>query len=108
MQWAFCLIVGFAIPAFHGSRVAIVNYLANRISRYSYGIYLFHTIALWIGCMVLRDQPELVQWVVVLTVLSALSIGSYHLLEKPAIDLGIRLTAASPPSGASEAATLSN
>jgi peptidoglycan/LPS O-acetylase OafA/YrhL len=98
LQWAFCLIIGLAIPAFHGSRAAIVNYLANRISRYSYGVYLFHTFALWIGCMVLRDQPELVQWVVVLTVLGVLSIGSYHLLEKPAIDLGIRLTAASPQS----------
>jgi peptidoglycan/LPS O-acetylase OafA/YrhL len=108
LQWAFCLIIGFAIPAFHGSRVAIVNYLANRISRYSYGIYLFHTIALWIGCTVLRDQPELVQWVVVLTALSVLSIGSYHLLEKPAIDLGIRLTTSSPRLEPSEAATLSN
>lgn len=98
LQWAFCLIIGFAIPASHDSRVALVNYLANRISRYSYGIYLFHTIALWIGCTVLRDQPELVQWVVVLAVLGSLSIGSYHLLEKPAIDLGIRLTAASPQS----------
>jgi peptidoglycan/LPS O-acetylase OafA/YrhL len=98
LQWAFCLIIGFAVPAFHGSRVTIVNYLANRISRYSYGIYLFHTIALWIGCTVLRDQPELLQWVVVLTVLSVLSIGSYHLLEKPAIDLGTRITAASPQS----------
>lgn len=96
LQWAFCLIVAVAIPAFHDSRVAIVNYVASRISRYSYGIYLFHSIALWIGCTVLQHQPELVQWVVVLVALGILSIGSYHLLEKPAIDLGIRLTAASP------------
>jgi peptidoglycan/LPS O-acetylase OafA/YrhL len=108
LQWAFCLIIGFAIPAFHGSGVAIVNYLANRVSRYSYGIYLFHTIALWIGCTVLRDQPELMQWVVVLTVLGVLSIGSYHLLEKPVIDLGIRLTAASPRPKPSAAAALSS
>ena len=96
LQWGFCLIIGFAIPAFHDSRVSILNYMASRIARYSYGIYLFHAVALWIGCTVLRDKPELVQWVVVLAVLGVLTIGSYHLLEKPAIDLGNRLTAASP------------
>jgi peptidoglycan/LPS O-acetylase OafA/YrhL len=96
LQWALCLVIGFAIPAFHDSRAVIVNYVANRIARYSYGIYLFHMIALWIGCTVLRNQPELVQWGVFLAVLAVLSIGSYHLLEKPAIDLGVRLTAVSP------------
>lgn len=96
LQWALCLIIGFAIPAFHDSRTVIVNYVANRIARYSYGIYLFHMIALWIGCTVLRNQPELVQWAVFLAVLAVLSIGTYHLLEKPAIDLGVRLTAVSP------------
>lgn len=97
LQWAVCLVVGLSIPAFHDSRIAAVNYLANRIARYSYGIYLFHTIAIWFGCVVLSDQPELVQWTVALVALCILSMGSYHLLEKPAIDLGMRLTAAVPP-----------
>jgi peptidoglycan/LPS O-acetylase OafA/YrhL len=96
LQWAFCLIVGFAIPAFRDSRLAPANDVASRIARYSYGIYLFHPIALWVGCRVLGDEPELLQWIVVVGVLSVLSIGSYHLLEKPAIDFGMRLTAGMP------------
>jgi peptidoglycan/LPS O-acetylase OafA/YrhL len=92
LQWVFCLVLGLTIPLFHDSRAAPVNYLASRIARYSYGIYLFHPIALWVGCTVLADLPELLQWVIALGLLGGLSIGSYHLLEKPAIDWGIRLT----------------
>lgn len=98
LQWTFCLVIGLAIPLFHDSRVTLVNYLASRIARYSYGIYLFHIIALWAGCTVLRDLPEFLQWAVAFGLLSIMSIGSYHLLEKPAIDLGIRLTARRHPS----------
>ena len=98
LQWILCLVLGLAIPLFHDSRLAAVNYVASRIARYSYGIYLFHTIALWVGCTVLAGLPEFLQWVTALGLLSVLSIGSYHLLEKPAIDFGIRLTTPLPPS----------
>jgi peptidoglycan/LPS O-acetylase OafA/YrhL len=97
LQWMFCLVVGLLIPAFHDSRLAIVNCLARLISRYSYGIYLFHCIAIWFGYAVLKDLPEPLQWLVVLASLSVLSIGSYHLLEKPAIDFGAWLTTPSAP-----------
>lgn len=92
LEWVFCLALGLIIPLFQGSPLATVNYMAHRLSRYSYGIYLFHAIALWVGCNVLGDWPEPMQWIVALALLSVLSVGSYHLLEKPAIDFGVRLT----------------
>ena len=93
LEWVFCLTLGLAIPLFHDSHLAVANDAAKRISRYSYGIYLFHFIALWVGCVVLGDLPEPLQWVVALAVVGVLSVGSYHLLEKPAIDFGARLYA---------------
>lgn len=100
LEWVFCLILGLAIPLFRDSTAIRVNFVARRTAQYSYGIYLFHDIALWVGCVVLRDLPEPLQWVAVLVVLTTMSIGGYHLLEKPTIDLGARLT------GAKSSATL--
>jgi peptidoglycan/LPS O-acetylase OafA/YrhL len=92
LEWMFCLMLGLIIPLFHDSPLVWVNRVASWISRYSYGFYLFHCIALWVGCKVLSGLPEPVQWIVALGLLGVMSIGSYHLLEKPAIDLGARLT----------------
>ena len=92
LEWVFCLTLGLCIPLFHDSSLWIVNYAAKRIARYSYGIYLFHFIALWVGFTALSDLPEPWQWAVTLALLVVMSVGAYHLLEKPAIDLGTRLT----------------
>jgi len=92
LEWVFCLTLGLCIPLFHDSSLWIVNYAAKRIARYSYGIYLFHFIALWVGFTALSDLPEPWQWAVTLAFLVVMSVGAYHLLEKPAIDLGTRLT----------------
>jgi peptidoglycan/LPS O-acetylase OafA/YrhL len=95
-QWIFCLGLGIALPMFHDSRCASLNWVAHRVARYSYGIYLFHSIGLWIGFGVLRDGWEPLQWTVAVAFTALASISSYHLLEKPAIDFGAALTR--PPS----------
>jgi peptidoglycan/LPS O-acetylase OafA/YrhL len=92
LGWIFCLAVGFAIPFFRDSARITLNFIAHRVARYSYGIYLFHCIALWVGCFVLSSWPEPLQWAVALALLTIMSVGSFHLLEKPAIDYGARLT----------------
>jgi peptidoglycan/LPS O-acetylase OafA/YrhL len=97
LQWVFCLALGLAIPLFRDSRQAVVNLVAARIARYSYGIYVFHCITIWVGCTVLEALPELLQWAVALGLLGVLSLGSYHLLEKPATDFGFRLSWRSTP-----------
>ena len=75
-----------------GKSTVTVNLAALHVARYSYGVYLFHCIALWVGCFVLSSWPEPLQWAVTLALLTVMSVGSYHLLEKPAIDYGARLT----------------
>jgi peptidoglycan/LPS O-acetylase OafA/YrhL len=97
LEWMFCLLLGLVIPLFHDSTPAAVNFVANRIARYSYGIYLFHFIAIWTGCTVFGGLPEPLQWVTALGLLVVMSVGSYHLLEKPAIDFGARLGSMTRP-----------
>jgi peptidoglycan/LPS O-acetylase OafA/YrhL len=92
LGWVFCLAIGLAIPLFRDSALTAVNSVANHVARYSYGIYLFHCIALWVGCTVLASLPETAQWTIAVAILVIMSVGSYHLLEKPAIDFGARLT----------------
>jgi len=92
LGWVFCLAVGLAIPRFQDSAAAALNSAANHVARYSYGIYLFHCVALWVGCAVLDSLPEPAQWALALTIVVVMSVGSYHLLEKPAIDLGVRVS----------------
>jgi peptidoglycan/LPS O-acetylase OafA/YrhL len=93
VSWLFCLALGFAIPAFRDSARPLMNDVAAHIARYSYGVYLFHCIALWVGCAVLASWPEAAQWTISLVLLVAMSVASYHLLEKPAMDWGARLSA---------------
>jgi peptidoglycan/LPS O-acetylase OafA/YrhL len=91
LGWLFCLALGLAIPLFRDSGARTANFMAAHLARYSYGIYLFHCIALWLGYAVLARWPESVQWTVAGAVVLFMSVASYHWLEKPAIDLGARL-----------------
>lgn len=61
------------------------------VARYSYGIYLFHYVSMWFGFEVLKGLPGLIQWGGFTSSLLVLSVGSYHLLEKPFIRIGQRV-----------------
>jgi peptidoglycan/LPS O-acetylase OafA/YrhL len=91
LGWLFCSGLGLAIPLFRDSSARTVNMVAAHLARYSYGIYLFHCIALWLGYAVLARWPEPVRWMAAAAVVLFMSVASYHWLEKPAIDLGARL-----------------
>lgn len=91
-EWLFCLALGLLIPLFNDSTFSAANSIASHVARYSYGIYLFHCIALWIGCGVLGGLPLPSQWIISAGLTVVMSVVGYHLVEKPAIDLGARLT----------------
>ena len=91
-EWLFCLALGLLIPLFNDSTFSAANSIASHVARYSYGIYLFHCIALWIGCGVLGGLPLPSQWIISAGLTVVMSVGGYHLVEKPAIDIGARLT----------------
>jgi peptidoglycan/LPS O-acetylase OafA/YrhL len=90
-QWLLCLAVGLGIPLFRGVQSPIIKALGATVAKYSYGVYLFHCIALWFGCYVLADWPWPAQWMTAALLLAALCAICYHGIEKPGIDLGARL-----------------
>jgi peptidoglycan/LPS O-acetylase OafA/YrhL len=92
LQAAICLAVGFAIPLFRESRFAALNRVTHLIAKYSYGIYLFHCVSLWLAyySMPFASAPGKAAFALVSLVV--LSVVSYHALESPAIRLGARLS----------------
>ncbi len=96
LQAAICLALGLAIPLFRQSRAAALNRAAHLVAKYSYGIYLFHCVALWVAYYAVRPESPLMQALLALGLLVALSVASFHLLESPAIRLGARLSRRAP------------
>ena len=86
LQIATTLAVGLAIPCFQQSRAWKFNRVTNLLAKYSYGIYLFHCIALWIA-------PNLILAVVFTAVMS---VASFHLIENPMIKWGGRVASWKP------------
>ena len=88
--WLECMALGLAIPLFREVQLPAVRWVAGKIAQYSYGIYLFHLIAIYY-CFDRLAGPT---WLLVLasvgfTLLA--SVVSYHLLEEPLVEVGRRL-----------------
>jgi peptidoglycan/LPS O-acetylase OafA/YrhL len=91
-KWSMCLIVGVTAPLFAELRMPLLRRPAAWIARYSYGIYLFHLPALWVGVELLRHQLWWIRSSIVLALAFGLPVLLYHLLEAPMIRLGGFLT----------------
>jgi peptidoglycan/LPS O-acetylase OafA/YrhL len=94
--WVFCLGLGLAINLFHESRLPVLNFAAERIALYSYGMYLLHVPVLylifeWLGV----ENPWVAAALEFLLSLTAAAI-TFHLIERPCIELGRRLTGGEP------------
>jgi peptidoglycan/LPS O-acetylase OafA/YrhL len=90
-SWIFCVGLGLAIPYVSNIAPGRFATACGTIAKYSYGIYLLHVPALWIGLVVFRGFSHAVQWTVFLVVLVTTTVLGYHLIEKPGISLGVRL-----------------
>jgi peptidoglycan/LPS O-acetylase OafA/YrhL len=90
--WVACLLLGIAAPQFRDFTWRPLCVAAERISRYSYGIYLSHVIIFWFSFVYLHSYP-LVLRIISCALLSVVCpVVLYHCLEKPMITLGIRLS----------------
>lgn len=96
--WVFCLGVGCVIPVAANLPSSFFTRVAHVICTYSYGVYLLHLVALWVGFTVLKGMPWVMQWGTCVALLFALPYAFYHLIEHPGIQLGKRLVAISPRS----------
>jgi peptidoglycan/LPS O-acetylase OafA/YrhL len=90
--WLLCLALGFLIPRFAQVPFAVLNRLTSRIAQYSYGIYLAHTLAMWLAFSRL-PLPAILQWPVFIVLLAVFPMLLYHFVEAPMIRLGRRKAA---------------
>ncbi len=90
-----CLLLGFMIPCFENLPASLLTKSAHTIAKYSYGIYLFHGHAIWYAFKTLAHSPWAVQWLALAILVTIIPIATYHLVEKPMIDLGRQLAAIS-------------
>jgi len=88
--WAECLALGLAIPLFREVRVKWVRSAAGAIAKYSYGIYLFHLVAIYY-CFDWMTGPTWLRIAASIALTAIASAVSYHLLEEPLIEYGRRL-----------------
>jgi peptidoglycan/LPS O-acetylase OafA/YrhL len=91
MGWVLCLILGLLIPLFQEIQSKPIRVVSHRIAMYSYGIYISHQFCIWIAFGVLAERPLWLRLGVLSTSLVVVPILLYHGIEKPMIQLGIRV-----------------
>lgn len=88
------LCLGLALPHIRSCNIVSVNSFCSWIAKYSYGIYLLHDPAIWLGFVRLAHFPITVRVSVFLLTTFGGSVLLYHALEHPMIVIGNRLGAA--------------
>ena len=90
--WFICFAIGLGIPFFREMPENLLKSATQQIARYSYGIYLFHYFAIWIGFEVCRALNVGMQIAIFGAVLVSLSVLLYHIFEAPLIAAGVKLS----------------
>jgi peptidoglycan/LPS O-acetylase OafA/YrhL len=88
--WVCCLLLALAIPQFREMRAGWLSKMCQVVSRYSYGIYLTHFIAIWFAFVNLHSMPMAFRWIAFLVTLVIFPVLLYHTVESPMIALGRR------------------
>jgi peptidoglycan/LPS O-acetylase OafA/YrhL len=84
--FAACLVLGLTMPLFRQISSSAINIVTFQLAKYSYGIYLSHSLLeLWMT-LTWRTLP------LYLLLVAAASIACYHVVEQPMIRLGQHLT----------------
>jgi|SRR5579872_1992890 len=91
-RWCICLVIGLLIPAFKEFGEGIISQISLQIAKYSYGLYLTHSLAIWFAFQRLAVIPLWSRVVVFITLLMVLPVLLYSIVEAPMIQAGRRLT----------------
>jgi len=97
--WFICFAIGVGLCIFGEMTENVITRPARLIARYSYGIYLLHYFALWIGFVVLKHAGMPIRCGVFAGTLVGLSVVLYHVVEAPMISVGVRLSERAPSVG---------
>jgi peptidoglycan/LPS O-acetylase OafA/YrhL len=89
---SFCL--GLALPYVQSCKIGAVNRICGWVAKYSYGIYLLHHPAIWLGFVRFGHFPIAAQASIFLLATFGGSVLVYHALEHPMIVVGNKAAAA--------------
>jgi len=92
--WLACLALGISVSFFR-ELPAMLHPPFKIIARYSYGIYLTHDFGLWLAFGHFFRLPTGIQWTVFVAVTTVSTVMLYHLVERPMVRLGARLSGGS-------------
>lgn len=91
VEGVFCGMVGLAIPWFREIRWGWLKRVSKLVAQYSYGIYLSHSVAIWVCFAWLSTGWRGLDLLGSVVLTAGLSVGSYHLVEEPCIGWGKRV-----------------
>jgi peptidoglycan/LPS O-acetylase OafA/YrhL len=87
-EWAVCLLLGLAIPAFAQISSSVLNAASATIAKYSYGIYLTHFFVIWLAFQKLAPSSTALKATVFVSLGAGLPVIFYYLIEEPMISFG--------------------
>jgi len=90
-DYMLCMFTGCLIPNFRDMATGLLSRACHLVAKYSYGIYLFHFLAIWISFIKLAFLPAALQWILLGVLMAALPWTAYHALEDPLIRAGKRI-----------------
>jgi peptidoglycan/LPS O-acetylase OafA/YrhL len=104
--WFVALAVGGSVPFFREQSKRVVNVATHHIAKYSYGVYLGHTLCIWTAFSFFRNHAWYAQAAAFLILVFGIPVICFLLIEQPGIRLGKRVadwlttlpSTAAPPS----------
>lgn len=96
--WVLCLVLGCTIPFVRDVRSRPLAVAGQQVAQYSYGVYLFHPVALWLLFVKVPMGGIALKSALFLLLTAAIAVAGYHLVELPFINLGKRFRATRPRS----------
>ena len=82
------LSLGLALPHIQSCEIRALKRICGWVAKYSYGIYLLHDPAIWLGFVRLGNLPIMVRFSAFMLATFGGSILIYHALEHPMILIG--------------------
>jgi peptidoglycan/LPS O-acetylase OafA/YrhL len=92
LLWPVCLGIGLSVPFVREIRSEVLKLIANRIAKYSYGIYLIHGPWIVFSFYYVSNVSIAWRWLIFIAGVALLSFLAYYLIEKPFIRFGVALS----------------
>jgi len=90
--WFICFGIGLGVCLFRELQENLLTRLGRGIARYSYGLYLLHYFAMWIGFVICKRLHLGLQFTIFVTTLVSASVILYHTVEAPLIAAGAKVS----------------